>query len=83
MVQLVYIGITLNMSELFGNVYVNVVISGCLEVVATIAMFILAKYKGRKLPVISAMLLSGISSCLAIPFELISGRLHYKLISYR
>ena len=73
-VSTLYIGISLNMSQLFGDVYLNVLLSGCLEVVACIIMFILVKHKGRRLPVACVMLLSGISSCVAAPFEIIPGR---------
>ncbi len=74
----VYLAITLNLSELFGNVYFNTALSGIIELPVLFLCFFLFKWFGRKLPVIGTLMAVGICCWVSVPFELVPGRLNMK-----
>lgn len=64
---MVYYGITLNTSNLAGDMYINFFISGAVEIPAYVwCYFVLHKF-GRRLPLGGCMLVGGISLLCTIP----------------
>ena len=67
------------MDELTGSTYLNVFISGVLEIPACFIAYFIMKYRGRKAG-IQWLLLSGGALCLlSVPFDIISGTYHILL----
>ena len=70
----VYAGVTLTLSELTGDVYLSVLIAGCVELVATLVAHFWVTHSGRKTPATVFLLTAGISLCLAVPFDIFPGK---------
>ena len=70
--SLLYYGVALNMGSLAGNLYLNVFISGALEIPANLLCVVCMdwKYMGRKRTCGFSLVLAGLSSFCAIPFVL-------------
>ena len=68
-----WLGLGLNLSELSGDVYLNVSISAVLEIPICLTCYYVCKHSGRKPSVVGSMLLAGVSMIISVPFELFSG----------
>ncbi|XP_076258162.1 organic cation transporter protein-like isoform X1 [Rhynchophorus ferrugineus] len=81
-VYLVYYGLVLNIGNIGGDIYLNSVLTGLVEVPAVaISIFILIK-GGRRWPLALTMILSGIFAALAIPVSWISGDLQWLITTF-
>lgn len=73
-ISFVYVAITLNLSELPGNVYVNVMMTGMVDFCMCFLAYFLIKHLGRKPAVVAGLFVVGSSSFLVIIADLIPGR---------
>ncbi|XP_030756002.1 organic cation transporter protein-like [Sitophilus oryzae] len=81
-VYLVYYGLVLNIGNIGGNIYVNSVLTGLVEVPAVaLSIFILIK-GGRRWPLALTMIFSGIFAALAIPVSWISQDLQWLITTF-
>lgn len=71
------VALTVNLSELTGNAYINVLLGGCTELPAVILVYFVITHLGRKPAVVGCLLFIGITSWLSVPFELFEGK--YKI----
>ena len=71
---LIYIGLSLSLGDLTGNIYLNVFLSGATEIPAVIIVNFLIQRLGRK-PVLVAILLgAGILAATSVPFQTKKGK---------
>ncbi len=73
--QFMYIAMILNISQLAGNIFINTVISGIIELFCTMLCIYLLNHYGRKKPTFVLMLMAGIGCGIAAPFELFAGNM--------
>ena len=66
--SLVYWGISFNIGDLSGNLYVNVIISGAVEIPANVMPFILVHYIGRKKTQVFSLSAAGLFCLVSVPF---------------
>jgi hypothetical protein len=76
---LMYYGLSLNTGSLPGDIYVNVIISGAVEVPALIIGFRLMNWErtGRRISGFAEFLVAGVSSFLCIPMILFGKSISY------
>lgn len=70
----VFLAITFNLNQLFGDVYMNTAISGALELPALYLCYMLLKKYGRKPSVSIPFIFVGICFLLSVPFEIFEGK---------
>ncbi|XP_060526541.1 organic cation transporter protein-like isoform X2 [Cylas formicarius] len=76
-VYLCYYGLVLNLGNIYGNLYVNSVLVGILEVPAIAISIVILLKGGRKWPMAITMILSGVFAALAVPWALVSSDLQW------
>ncbi|CAH2002886.1 unnamed protein product [Acanthoscelides obtectus] len=80
-VYLVYYGLVLNLGNIGGNLYVNSVLQGAVEIPAVaISIFILLK-GGRRWPLSLTMVISGIACALTVPIYLATADMQWVVTS--
>jgi len=70
----VYYGLTLNTGSLGGNIFINIMIAGAMEVPAYFVTLLLFQFIGRIFPMAVSFMLSGIFLLSSIPF--LEGMIH-------
>lgn len=68
-----YNAVTLNLSELTGNPYLNVLLSGATELPACFVAYFAVQRLGRRPAVCGCLLLAGMISFASIPFDSFTG----------
>ena len=64
----------MNLGELTGDAYLNVLLGGVAEIPALIMVFFVLKHLGRRPAIVGCLLFIGIFSWASVPFELFKGR---------
>ncbi|KAK9875025.1 hypothetical protein WA026_005835 [Henosepilachna vigintioctopunctata] len=71
-VYLVYFGLVLNLENIGGDIYINSVLTGLVEVPASIVSIPILIKKGRRWPLALSMIISGIACASIVPFKMFS-----------
>ena len=80
---MIYFGISLNMSDLVGSVYINQIVSSLMEVPTLFLIVFLVGKVGRRKPVSAVYLTASIGSLISIPFALSTSKSNMsKIILY-
>ncbi|KAL1509462.1 hypothetical protein ABEB36_004191 [Hypothenemus hampei] len=81
-VYLVYYGLVLNLGNLGGDLYINSVLMGVVEVPAVALSILILVKGGRRWPLALTMIVSGIFAGLAIPVSWISDELQWLITTF-
>ncbi|XP_066252578.1 organic cation transporter protein-like isoform X1 [Euwallacea similis] len=81
-VYLVYYGLVLNLSNIGGDLYINSVLTGIVEVPAVALSILILIKGGRRWPLALTMIVSGIFAGLAIPVSWISNDLQWLITTF-
>ncbi|XP_019762467.1 organic cation transporter protein isoform X2 [Dendroctonus ponderosae] len=81
-VYLVYYGLVLNLGNLGGDLYVNSVLIGIVEVPAVALSILILIKGGRRWPLALTMIVSGIFAALAIPVSWISNDMQWLITTF-
>ncbi|KAK9875028.1 hypothetical protein WA026_005836 [Henosepilachna vigintioctopunctata] len=71
-VYLVYYGLVLNLENIGGDIYINSVLTGLVEVPALAVSIPILIKKGRRWPLALSMIISGIACAFIVPFKMFS-----------
>lgn len=81
-VYLLYYGLVLNLANIGGNLYVNSILTGVVEVPALfLTIFILIK-GGRRWPLALTMIFSGIACTFIVPFKIVSNDMQWLVTTF-
>ncbi len=73
---LVYLGVSMNMDALVGDIYTNIIIGSFLEVPIILLAIIIVFKLGRKRPLIGCYIIMALTSFCAILMEAVPGELN-------
>ncbi|KAK9875027.1 hypothetical protein WA026_005835 [Henosepilachna vigintioctopunctata] len=81
-VFLVYFGLVLNLENIGGDIYINSVLSGVVEVPALAVSIPILIKKGRRWPLALSMIISGIACAFIIPFKIFSSEHQWVITTF-
>ncbi|KAJ3665869.1 hypothetical protein Zmor_001334 [Zophobas morio] len=76
-VYLVYYGLVLNLGNIGGDLYINSVLSGAVEIPAVALSIVILLKGGRRWPLGLTMMLSGVACACTVPIDLVSHNLQW------